>query len=279
MSHKLKLIACTALTGMLLQAPAALATAQNGVTGDTGTMGTTQTQRNTGTRAGTTANMPSSETESTILSAIEEGTNVTLSGTISRIEEDDELFVTTRFGELKVDTNDDINRWFSDDAKELFQVGKRITVTGEVDDDFLVGREINATYVTLQDNATTMSYAGDQNRQATARTGQTGQTGQVTGRDTDSPDYNMFNNTYDNENLRLSGTVDQVKEGSNKVVMDYNGGQLEVDLSDIRSQTQGYRINEGDFITVYGDLKNPENKQSRTFEAKRVIRMDYAPRG
>lgn len=270
MSHKLKLIACTALTGMLLQAPAALASAQNGVTGATGTMDA-QTQYNT-----TAIQQPSSETESTILSTIEEGTNVTLSGTISRIEEDDELFITTRFGELKVDTNDDISRWFSEDAKELYNVGQRITVTGEVDDDFLVGREINASYVTLQGDATTMSFAGDQDRQATARTGQTGQ---VAGTDTDTPDYNLFNNSYDNENLRLSGTVDRVMEDSNKVVMDYNGGQLEVDLSDIRSQTQGYRINEGDFITVYGDLKNPENQQSRTFEAKRVIRMDHAPRG
>ncbi len=189
--------------------------------------------------------------------ALRNDSYVTLSGTIGKVLDGDEFMLKTAEGDIKIDTNDTWPGLFDNAAGTFLKQGDKVTVTGQVDDNYFTAKEIDAYSISYRGQDYSTFYQTDD-----------------TTADQNTYYYYPFWYTYDDTNTRISGTVSEVVD-NNTFRLNYTGGTILVDASDTQlDNANSLRV--GDRVIVYGDVED-NWWQKRELEANTLFRIDRYP--
>ncbi len=161
---------------------------------------------------------------------------VTINGTVEKISEGDAFTLRYAGGTIGVDTNDTWPFLFNNDSTDLLRVGDKVTVIGQVDDNFFTRKEVDASSIRVKGANASRFYENTQN-----------------GNNSYGNDYS-WDETMDEDNVRLTGTVMRLVDDET-LELSYGTGTIRVDTEDLNRDTQNW-LQVGDIITVYGEMDN-----------------------
>ncbi|NKI34751.1 hypothetical protein HFP89_06190 [Wenzhouxiangella sp. XN79A] len=178
---------------------------------------------------GLTALPAHAEEQTGPLSGLEEDTSITLSGTIVE-EREDEFDLMVGAETVTVDIEDDIR----DGGAYTLLPGDRVTVTGQVEDHFFQGRELEATAMHIDKIGTTFILDEDY-----------------------ADKYGMVSGRMMDDYVQVSGVVKSVDDDEFRIHTRAGGDfTVEVDeLADNPLDDDGYmKIRVGDSVNVFGEI-------------------------
>jgi uncharacterized protein YdeI (BOF family) len=183
----------------------------------------------------TLTSIASAQAENTTL---KDGAYVSLTGTVGKIIDTDEFMLKTKMGDIKVDTNDNWPMLFGEKAGDNFTniltTGDRVTVRGNVDDNYFTKKEIDATNIGFTGQGYTKVYYH---------------------KDSDMNDSYWFNNDKQNDDtISLSGSVAKIIDEDEFLLNYVGGGTIRVETDDIEINDSN-QIRVGEAVTVYGEIE------------------------
>jgi uncharacterized protein YdeI (BOF family) len=186
---------------------------------------------------------------------------VTISGKVGEILDADEFNLSYSGGAIKVDTNDGWPNLFRTDAIEVLKPGDKITVTGLVDDNLFVKKEIDA--ISISHHGETYSRLYWHIPYDNAYYGYW-------------PYYGWDDKMYDDK-VSISGTVSKILSDT-AFEMKYGAGSLKVTTDDLNVHDAD-RLRVGDRVMVYGEMDDNWFGK-RELDADHLVRTNvYGPRG
>lgn len=165
----------------------------------------------------------------------QDGTYISITGTVGRVLDTDEFVLKTTNGDINVDTNDRWPMLFNKTANQrTLTAGDKVMVRGIIDDNYFTKKEIDAESIAqIGSGYTTVYYY-----------------------DTDNYDDNFWYDSdyYNEKTVSLSGSVAKIMDDDEFLLNYVGGGTIEVDAGDVVDDINK-SLSVGDSVTVYGEVE------------------------
>lgn len=184
---------------------------------------------------------------------------VTLSGTVEKIERNDQFVLKYNNGTIDVDTSDEAPGLFNGDLTNYLNVGDMVMVSGIVDDNFIADKEIDATIVDVNKNGYITTYRSDSVNKTKVND--------------DYQVYKLYETSYlDEDKVRVAGYINKITE-DDEFVLSYGTGTIMVETNNLNIMKSD-KFNIGDYVIVKGTL-DKDLFESTEIDADSITRVSY----